>query len=561
MKATQQLHDVGQSLWLDNITRALLDDGTLQRYVDDFSVTGLTSNPAIFDHAIKSGGPYDEAIHEGTAGGRSSEALFFDLALEDLTRAADLFRPVHERTGGVDGWVSLEVSPLLANDTARTVTAAAELHARAQRPNLFIKIPGTKEGIPAGHWHDGSEGGARRACRDEAGMSAGLAMNASAGTLDELCINTIRTLSIDTVERADSGHPGMPMGAAVMAYVLWTRHLKHDPVQPWWVDRDRFVLSAGHASALLYSLLHLTGYDLTLDDLQHFRRWGSRTPGHPERGSSSGIEVTTGPLGQGFDNAVGMAIAERWLAATFNRLDHTVVDHRTYAIVSDGGAPKKGSGRRTLYTIGHSTRTASELIDVLHAFEVTRLVDIRTIPRSRTNPQFNLDVLPDTLRMAGIAYVHLAELGGLRAKSKRAETDANASWELAAFRNYADYAATAPFRQGLRELLEMASRETCAIMCAEAVWWRCHRRIVADHVLAHGVPVVHLFTRTKSEPASLTPFAVLGARARVSYPRPRPSDAQAEICGRLDSATTAPILHFAKPWRIPRSQRSMSATM
>jgi transaldolase len=149
MKATQQLHDLGQSLWLDNITRSLLDDGTLQRYIDEFSVTGLTSNLTIFDHAIKGGGRYVDAIHQGVVKGKSSEALFFDLALEDLTRAADLFRPIHERTAGIDGWVSLEVSPLLASDTARTVTAAAELHARAQRPNLLIKIPGTPEGIPA----------------------------------------------------------------------------------------------------------------------------------------------------------------------------------------------------------------------------------------------------------------------------------------------------------------------------------------------------------------------------------------------------------------------------
>jgi transketolase len=155
-------------------------------------------------------------------------------------------------------------------------------------------------------------------------------------TIDDLCINTIRVLSIDAVEQAASGHPGMPMGAAPMAYVLWTRHLRHDPAQPKWVNRDRFVLSAGHGSMLLYSLLFLTGYDLTLDDLKHFRRWGSRTPGHPERGSSAGIEVTTGPLGQGFGNAVGMAIAERWLAATFNRPGHPIVDHRTYVISSDG---------------------------------------------------------------------------------------------------------------------------------------------------------------------------------------------------------------------------------
>ena len=156
------------------------------------------------------------------------------------------------------------------------------------------------------------------------------------GTIDEVCINTIRTLSIDAVERAASGHPGMPMGAATMAYVLWTRHLRYDPANPDWINRDRFVLSAGHGSMLLYSLLFLTGYGLTLDDLEHFRRWGSRTPGHPEWGVTPGVEVTTGPLGQGFGNAVGMAIAERWLAATFNRPGQAIVDHRTYVIASDG---------------------------------------------------------------------------------------------------------------------------------------------------------------------------------------------------------------------------------
>jgi transketolase len=161
-------------------------------------------------------------------------------------------------------------------------------------------------------------------------------MTPPAGATDDLCINTIRTLSIDSVEKAASGHPGLPMGAASMAYVLWTRHLRHDPADPEWMNRDRFVLSAGHGSMLLYSLLFLTGYGLTLDDLEHFRRWGSRTPGHPERGVTIGVEVTTGPLGQGFGNAVGMAIAERWLAATFNRPGHAVVDHRTYVITSDG---------------------------------------------------------------------------------------------------------------------------------------------------------------------------------------------------------------------------------
>jgi transketolase len=154
--------------------------------------------------------------------------------------------------------------------------------------------------------------------------------------LDRLCINTMRMLAADAVQKAKSGHPGMPMGAAAMAYVLWTRFLKHNPANPRWPDRDRFVLSAGHGSMLLYSLLHLTGYDLALEDLQQFRQWERRTPGHPEYGLTPGVETTTGPLGQGFANGVGMAIAERWLAAQFNRPGHTIVDHYTYAIVSDG---------------------------------------------------------------------------------------------------------------------------------------------------------------------------------------------------------------------------------
>ena len=149
MKATQKLHDLGQSLWLDNITRDLLTTGTLQRYIDELSVTGLTSNPTIFDHAIKNSTAYDAAIRQKLKEGKSGEELFFELALEDLTQAADLFRPIWDRTNGVDGWVSLEVSPLLAHDTASTLAAAKELHARAGRPNLFIKIPGTKEGLPA----------------------------------------------------------------------------------------------------------------------------------------------------------------------------------------------------------------------------------------------------------------------------------------------------------------------------------------------------------------------------------------------------------------------------
>jgi transaldolase len=149
MKATQLLHASGQSLWLDNITRDLLNNGTLKRYINELSVTGLTSNPTIFDHAIKESAAYDAAIRDGLAKGRTGEGLFFELALDDLTKAADLFRPIYERTNGVDGWVSLEVSPLLAHDTASTIAAAKDLSARAGRPNLFIKIPGTKEGLPA----------------------------------------------------------------------------------------------------------------------------------------------------------------------------------------------------------------------------------------------------------------------------------------------------------------------------------------------------------------------------------------------------------------------------
>jgi transketolase len=161
-------------------------------------------------------------------------------------------------------------------------------------------------------------------------------MERATQSLEQLSINTIRTLAIDAVQKANSGHPGLPLGAAPMAYALWQRHLRHNPRNPHWPDRDRFVLSAGHGSMLLYCLLYLTGYDLGLDDLKAFRQWGSRTPGHPEVHLTPGVEATTGPLGQGAGNAVGMAIAERVLAYRFNRPGHTIVDHRTYAIVGDG---------------------------------------------------------------------------------------------------------------------------------------------------------------------------------------------------------------------------------
>ena len=155
-------------------------------------------------------------------------------------------------------------------------------------------------------------------------------------TIDQCCIDTLRFLSVDMVQKADSGHPGLPLGAAPMAYALWQRCLKHNPADPEWIDRDRFVLSAGHGSALLYSLLHVTGYDLSLDDIQQFRQWGSKAPGHPERGHTPGVEVTTGPLGQGFANAVGMAMAEAQLAARYNRPGHKVIDHHTWVLASDG---------------------------------------------------------------------------------------------------------------------------------------------------------------------------------------------------------------------------------
>ena len=156
------------------------------------------------------------------------------------------------------------------------------------------------------------------------------------GSLEQSAINTIRFLAVDAVQKANSGHPGLPLGAAPMAYVLWTRFLRHNPVDPQWFDRDRFVLSAGHGSMLLYALLHLTGYELPLEQLKQFRQWGSLTPGHPERGLTPGVETTTGPLGQGFGNAVGLAMAEAHLAARYNRPGHDIIDHVTYTLASDG---------------------------------------------------------------------------------------------------------------------------------------------------------------------------------------------------------------------------------
>ncbi|HJU84743.1 MAG TPA: transketolase [Holophagaceae bacterium] len=170
--------------------------------------------------------------------------------------------------------------------------------------------------------------------------------------LDKLCIDTVRVLSMDAVQKANSGHPGTPMALAPAAFTLWTKFLKHNPANPAWPDRDRFVLSCGHASMLLYSLLHLSGYDLPLEELVNFRQWGSKTPGHPEVGHTAGVETTTGPLGQGVGNAVGMAIAERFLAGRFNREGHAIVDHRTFAFVSDGDL-MEGVGQEAVGLGGH----------------------------------------------------------------------------------------------------------------------------------------------------------------------------------------------------------------
>ncbi|UCH36702.1 MAG: transketolase [Armatimonadota bacterium] len=232
--------------------------------------------------------------------------------------------------------------------------------------------------------------------------------------LDHLCINTIRFLAVDAVEKAKSGHPGAPMGAAPMAYVLWDRFLKHNPRNPAWFDRDRFLLSAGHASMLLYALLHLTGYDLPMEELQRFRQWGSKTPGHPESVLTPGVELTTGPLGQGFANGVGMAIAEAWLGSRYNRPSHELINHYTYALASDGDLQE-----------GVSAEAAS-LAGTLKLGKLIYLYDDNGIQiEGSTDPCFMEDVGKrfDAYGWQVLGPVDGNDLGGIHAAIAEAQTD------------------------------------------------------------------------------------------------------------------------------------------
>lgn len=217
-------------------------------------------------------------------------------------------------------------------------------------------------------------------------------------SVEQVSVNTIRMLAIDAVQKANSGHPGLPLGAAPMAYVLWQRHLRHNPKDPHWPDRDRFVLSGGHGSMLLYALLHLTGYGISLDDIKSFRQWGSRTPGHPEMHQACGIEATTGPLGQGTGNAVGMAVAERALAHYFNRPSHTIVDHWTYALVSDGDLMEGVSAE------------AGSLAGHLHLGKLIYLYDCNHVSLDGpTSLTFSTENVADRYRAYGWQVLHVGD--------------------------------------------------------------------------------------------------------------------------------------------------------
>jgi transketolase N-terminal domain/subunit len=217
--------------------------------------------------------------------------------------------------------------------------------------------------------------------------------------LDQLCVNTLRFLAVDQVEKANSGHPGLPLGAAPMAYVLWSRFLRHNPLNPAWPNRDRFLLSAGHGCALLYALLYLTGYDLPLEELKRFRQWGSKTPGHPEYGLTPGVEATTGPLGQGFAMGVGIALAEAHLSACFNRPGFTLIDHYTYGIVSDGDLMEG---------------VASEAASLAGALCLGKLIHLLYVFYRQYLPAIGLKAMLNTLREDIVRFAFDRDVGARR---------------------------------------------------------------------------------------------------------------------------------------------------
>jgi transketolase len=327
-------------------------------------------------------------------------------------------------------------------------------------------------------------------------------------TLDTLCVNTIRFLAADAVQKAKSGHPGMPMGAAAMAYVLWTRFLRHSPGDPAWPDRDRFVLSAGHGSMLLYALLHLTGYALPLAEIERFRQWGSRTPGHPEHGLTPGVEATTGPLGQGIANAVGMAIAERHLAARFNRPGHTIVDHHTYVLCGDGDLMEG---------------VAAEAVSLAGHLGLGRLILFYDDNRVSLAGQASLCLSEDMARrFAGYGW-HTAAVpdGNDLDAVERAIREARAETErpsLIAVRTVIGYGA--PHKQGTSEAHGEPLGEDELRLAKQALGW-------------------------PTEPAFLLPEAAV---ARFREARDRGARAQAEWQARFD-AWTAAEPDLAARWR------------
>ena len=333
----------------------------------------------------------------------------------------------------------------------------------------------------------------------------------SQASLDALCVNTIRTLAADAIEQANSGHPGLPLGAAPMAYVLWQRHLKHAPGDPAWFDRDRFVLSPGHGSALLYALLHLYGYDLPLEEVRNFRQWGSKTPGHPEFGLTAGVEATTGPLGQGTANAVGMAMAERFLAQRYNRPGHQIVDHFTYALVSDGDL-MEGISQEAASLAGHlglgkliylydSNDITLDGAASLHFTEdvAARYASNGWHVETIENGDTDLDAIDEALQRARaeearpsllivkttIGYGSPAKAGTAACHGAPLGTD-----ELAATKKQLGWEAEAPFtipvdaRDGFRDSLASGAAEREAWLQRFASWKDAHPDLAREFELA-----------------------------------------------------------------------------